>query len=562
MDINVRIAGEAGQGIETAGEVLAQALADAGLYVFAAKSYMSRIRGGLNWYDIRISDQALFSGKENSDILLSLTAEGIKTLQGKAGSQAVVIADKATAENSSGCNCLDISGTAKTAGGSKIMANMVAAGVVFGMLPYDIEALSQQIRQAFDSKGEEMVKKNLKCAESGAELTKGLSDKLLFPQSGGADSFLCSGTEAVGMGALSAGVKFASAYPMTPATGVITYLAKHAREYGIVVEQAEDEIAAVNMVCGATFAGACALTATSGGGFALMAEGLSLSGMMELPVFIVLSQRPGPATGLPTRTAQQDLRFAVHGGHGEFPRAIFAPGTPEEAFKLTRKALATAHTFQSPAILMMDQFLADYVTNTAPLNTAYRPIDKQITTSPGEDYRRYKITENGVSPRAVPGGDALVKADSDEHDAEGHITENLSIRIEQHDKRMRKEKGIIEDSIAPMRYGPQDAQELIINWGSSYGPCREAVDTLNERGHGIAMLHFAQVWPLKTEEIKKAIQGDAPSWPELTCVEGNSTAQFAGLLKEQGIIDSRKPLLKYNGMPFTGIEIAEAIESD
>ncbi len=558
VDLNIRVAGEAGQGIETAGEVITEAFARTGLHVFATKSYMSRIRGGLNWYDIRISDKALYAGKTKADLLLSLTAEGLRDLAGRSDASSLLVCDSEAAGDLSGCVELEIAGAAREAAGSPVMANMVAAGVVFGVLSCDLTPLLDQVNESFGSRGEDIVSQNRACAEKGAELAREYSLDRPLPPASDAPGCICSGTEGVALGAAVAGVKFASGYPMTPATGVLTYLAAHAHDYGIVVEQAEDELAAINMVCGAAYAGACALTATSGGGFALMTEGLSLSGMLELPLLIVLGQRPGPATGLPTRTAQQDLRLAINGGHGEFPRAVFAPGTPEEAFHLTRKALEVAHRYQVPSILMTDQFLADQVRNTAPLDASSNPIDRCIETSPPSNYRRYEMTASGVSPRAVPGGDALVKVDSDEHDAEGHITEDLEVRVEQQDKRMRKEKGLLEEWQKPVRYGPVDSDEVFVVWGSTYGPCREAVDILNGSGRRTAMIHFPQVWPLDAAGARAAIRGRAASWPRITCIEGNATAQLAAVLKEKRIIAAHESILKYNGMPLTAEEIAAA----
>jgi 2-oxoglutarate ferredoxin oxidoreductase subunit alpha len=345
---------------------------------------------------------------------------------------------------------------------------------------------------------------------------------------------------------------------MTPSTAVFAYLAGVADEYGIVVEQAEDEIAAVNMVCGATYAGVSAMATTSGGGFALMVEGVSLAGMMELPIFVLISQRPGPATGLPTRTAQQDLSLVLHAGHGEFPRAIYAPGTPAQAYELTRRGLQTAHKFQSPAFILTDQFLIDAQRNIAPLDRSPRPIDLHVVADPPADYVRYAVTPGGVSPRALPGGEALVVCDSDEHDASGHITEDLRARVRQQDKRLAKLAGLAAEALPPQLHGPEDAATLMICWGSTYGPCREATDARNADGSPTAMLHFAQLWPLNLgreagESLARA--------ERVLCVEGNCTGQLASILRERGILPDCELMLKYDGLPFTGEEIVERIRS-
>ncbi|MFO8014972.1 MAG: 2-oxoacid:acceptor oxidoreductase subunit alpha, partial [Phycisphaerae bacterium] len=321
---------------------------------------------------------------------------------------------------------------------------------------------------------------------------------------------------------------------------------------------------AVNMVCGATYAGVPALTMTSGGGFALMVEGLSLAGIHELPLVIVLAQRPGPATGLPTRTAQQDLLFALHAGHGEFPRAIFTPGTPEQAYELTRRALETAHQYQTPVLLMTDQYLADLVMDTPPLDESLRPIDRHIATDAGEDYVRYAVTDDGISPRAVPGGEAFVVLDSDVHTEDGHITEDLEAHVRLQDKRMRKLERMRAEALAPDRYGPEDADHLLLCWGSTWGPCREAVDALNENGGRAAMLHFPQVWPLDPDAVTKAIGldgTDAKASKTITVVEGNQTGQFRTVLAEAGVPLEAESLTRYDGLPFTAADIVERIKT-
>jgi 2-oxoglutarate ferredoxin oxidoreductase subunit alpha len=567
MDLLIRIAGEAGQGVQTTGNLLVSAFAEMGLHVFAIKSYMSRIRGGLNWFDVRIGDAPLYAGREDADVLVALTDEALETLRPHVTDGGATLfdadPDDEDADAPKGCLCIPLTAIAKETGGSAVMANAVAAGAVFALLGYDLSALTDYFATAFRKKGEETVEANTRCAEAGAERVGDEAGSLDAPEPGDEAVSIGNGTDAVGLAAATAGVKFATAYPMTPATGVFTYLAGADETYGIVVEQAEDEIAAVNMVCGATYAGVPALTMTSGGGFALMAEGLSLAGIHELPLVIVLAQRPGPATGLPTRTAQQDLLFALHAGHGEFPRAVFAPGTPEQAYELTRRALETAHKYQTPVLLMTDQYLADLVMDTPPLDDSVRPIDRHIAADAGEDYVRYAVTDDGISPRAVPGGEAFVVLDSDAHTEDGHITEDLEAHVRLQDKRMRKLEGMRAEALAPDRYGPDDADHLLLCWGSTWGPCREAVDALNSGGGSAAMLHFPQVWPLDAEKVKKAIgSGGGAKAPEtVTIVEGNQTGQFRTVLAEAGVAVEAESLCKYDGLPFTAADILERIKT-
>jgi len=556
MDLSIRVSGAAGQGIETIGGLLTSAFASMGLHVFTTETYMSRIRGGLNWQDIRIADQELFSGKDIPDLLVVLDPKSLDFLRERVNEWTLILLN---GPPTVGTVAMEFAQEAKALTGETVMANTVAAGAVFALLGYDAARLHLLLQTRFERKGQDVVDANIKCAQRGAQLAEPYLGAKLPPQSAGAPDFVCSGSEAIGLGAATAGVKFVAAYPMTPSTNVFTYLATVADEYGIVVEQAEDEIAAINMVCGATYAGVPAMTTTSGGGFALMVEGISLAGMLELPAFIVLGQRPGPATGLPTRTGQTELRFAVSGSHGEFARAVYAPGTPRQAYELTRLALETAHRYQTPVILLMDQFLADMRKNIAPFDRTLRPIERRVVANPPTDHLRYAITSDGISPRALPGSSAYVVVDSDEHGEDGHITEDLTVRVRMHDKRLRKLDGMRREALPPERYGLDRAEHLLICWGSTYGPCREAVDLLNRRDISTAMLHFAQVWPLNGDIARAAIASTGAR--RITVVEGNGTGQFLSLLREEQALTECELMPKYDGLPFTGEEIARRVQS-
>ncbi|MFA6450122.1 MAG: 2-oxoacid:acceptor oxidoreductase subunit alpha [bacterium] len=544
MDTNIRITGEAGQGVQTIGGLLADSFAALGLNVYATQSYMSRIRGGVNSYDIRISDAPLYSAREEADLLVALNRESLDSNLAAVSSAGKAVFDGADGGDS--VVSLDMTGAAKEAGGSARMVNSVAAGVVFAALGYKPDRLFDALTNQFKKLGEEAIAKNHACVGKGIEIAGQLKGAVKAPEPGKAPlGEVVSGSEAIGLSAAVAGVKVVSSYPMTPSTGVFTHLAYLADKYGIVVEQAEDEIAAINLVCGATFAGVPAMTTTSGGGFALMAEGISLSGMLELPAVVFLSQRPGPATSQPTRTAQQDLHFAAFAGHGEFARAIYAPGTIAQAYDLMRKAFETAHKFQSPAILMADQFITDLQQNIAALSAAPNPIDRLIIENHAADYVRYAVTDSGISPRAIPGGGAFVVLDSDEHTPDGHLTEDLDERVMQQDKRMRKEEGMIAEVLAPEIY-PLPAAEVFLCWGSSYGPCREAVDILRARGRDVCLAHFPQVWPIDPAKALAALGGR-----KVTAVEGNCNAQFALLLRMAGALGEFGAITRYDGLPFT-----------
>lgn len=554
MNVTIRVAGEAGQGVATTGSLLVDVFAQLGLHVAATQSYMSRIRGGLNWYDIRIGDQPMYAGSDAADLLVALTDAARDILAGAVREGGLVLYN---GQASDGAIAIDLGEVAQQVGGSKLYSNTVAAGAVMGLLGYDVGAMESLLAQTFKKKGPEVIDGNKACARKGAELAQDHAGIIQAPKPSedGGKLKVCNGAAAIGLSAAVGGVKFAASYPMTPGTATFTFLAGAADKYGIVVEQAEDEIAAVNMLCGAVYAGVPAMATTSGGGFALMAEGMSLAGMMELPICVMIAQRPGPATGLPTRTGQQDLLFALHAGHGEFPRAIFAPGTVQQCYDVTRRALETAHEFQTPVVILTDQFLQDFEQTIEPLSEDYSPIDRCLAENPGSDYVRYAVTESGISPRALPGGAALVLADSDAHTAEGHLSEDIESHLVQQDKRMRKLDAMTDEAMAPELYGPPEAETLLICWGSTYGPAREAADILNAQGSSTAMLHYGQVWPICVEEVAKAFERRH----RIIFVEGNQTGQFLQLLRMTGVVGEFELLAKYDGMPFTGTWIAERI---
>jgi 2-oxoglutarate ferredoxin oxidoreductase subunit alpha len=347
---------------------------------------------------------------------------------------------------------------------------------------------------------------------------------------------------------------------MTPATSIVLELISHAEAMGCVIEQAEDEIAAINMAIGAAFAGAPSMVATSGGGFALMAEGVSLAAMTETPVLIVVAQRPGPATGMPTRTEQADLEFVLHAGHGEFPRAIFTPGSIEACFHLTKKALALAEQAQSPVFLLTDQFLADSSRPVASFDPeAIAPVTAGLEPDTAlTPYQRYRLTGNGLSPRLLPGmSPHLVVADSDEHDENGHISEDHGMRIAMVEKRLRKFGLLRQEAIAPELTGEKNADLLLVCWGSSQGPVLEAAAVLRGQGRSVATLHFSQVWPLVPGQFLDLLQAAN----EVVCVEGNATGQFARLIQREASFAMPNRIARYDGLPFTARYILDRLKS-
>ena len=455
------------------------------------------------------------------------------------------------------------------AGGDKVMANVVAVGAVLGMLEIDVEILHHVLGETLGRKGEDVLRSNEKAALAGRDYAAANCLRCSFIAAPHLSSKIALGTvEAIGIGAICSGCKFYSAYPMTPSTGIMLYLADKATEYGIVVEQAEDEIAAINMALGASFAGVRSMTATAGGGFALMVEGLSLAAMTETPVVIALGQRPAPATGFPTRTEQADLLFSLSAGHGEFPRVVFAPGSPEQAIKLTNKAFDLSQKYQVPAFVLFDQYLADSLWTYADLELGgltykdYRLRGEAFASL--STYKRHALTDTGVSPFGVPGdGPHVVVTDSDEHDEEGHIVEDAKTRKEMVNKRLFKKLPIIRDEISPPTlYGSEDAEIIVVGWGSTYGIIREAVDEL-AKDRSIAMLHFSEIFPFPSSPIPsgKGMKGkldflEALRKARLTiCVEQNATSQFARLVRAETGFEFAARINRYDGRPFLKEEL-------
>jgi 2-oxoglutarate ferredoxin oxidoreductase subunit alpha len=348
---------------------------------------------------------------------------------------------------------------------------------------------------------------------------------------------------------------------MSPATTIMEFIASQANEYDIIFEQAEDEIAAINMVIGASFAGARAMTATSGGGFSLMVEALGLAAMTETPAVIVVAQRPGPATGLPTRTEQGDLNSVIHASHGEFPRAVLAPGHAEQSFYLMAKAFNLADRYQTPVIVLGDQHLNDsYFTvdnlepGTISIDRGDLVFDDRLPSV--EDYKRYAWQESGISPRILPGqSQAVLYADSDEHTEEGHITESSNVRNRMVHKRMRKLEGMRNEMSAPLVYPSKKSDVVLLSWGSLYGASKEAVQMLNRNGISAQMLHFSEIFPFTAASFTHKIKKKS----KIFAVENNYNGQFAEIFTGETGLPVFHKILKYDGRPFSPREIVSQV---
>jgi len=560
-DLSIVLCGQAGQGIQTVEYLLTRIFKLSGYNVFATKEYMSRVRGGINSTEIRVSSGSVCAYVNRIDILIPLNKGAIGHVENRISPQTIILAEKeAIADDfdQTKHKFIDVPFTKKASEiGDKIYSNVVAVGTITSVFGIKLQTVSKYVKKFFSSKTDDVIEKNLAAVKEGFNLGIGLADssKIKFDINDDADikdQILINGAEAVALGAIAGGCNFISSYPMSPSTGVLIFLAKQAKDFGIIAEQAEDEIAAINMAIGAWYAGARAMVTTSGGGFALMTEGLSLAGILESPLVIHLAQRPGPATGLPTRTEQADLELALYAGHGEFPRILFAPGKIQDAFFLTQKAFNLAEEYQIPVFILTDQYFVDSYYNTASPDLSDINIEKHIIKTDA-DYKRYKLTENGISPRGIPGyGKGLVVVDSDEHDEAGHITEDLGLRVEMVDKRLKKFALLKNETIPPELVGPEDYKNLIVCWGSTYNVVREAVKNLGR--DDTAFLHFKQVYPLSgqtSDYLTKA--------KRIIMVENNATSQFAKLIKLHTGIEINDRILKYDGLSFYVEELTEKL---
>lgn len=551
-ELTVKIAGEAGQGMNTIGSVLTKMSRDAGFHIFANLDYMSRIRGGSNFFQLRISEGQVFTLRQRSDIVIALDKQSFLAHKDNITDNAVVIIDNDELKiEEKGNNLFHIPfyRFANEAGGSGLYINSAACGAITGILRFEFGHLEKVLKSVFSKKGNDVIEKNIRAARLGYDhvMSYFKEDRFSLKASGSRQEMLLNGNEAIALGAIAAGCKFYSAYPMTPSTSIMNVIAHYARDFGIVVEQAEDEIAAVNMVIGASFAGARSMTATSGGGFALMAEGLSLAGMTETPLVVVDAQRPAPATGFPTRTEQADLEFILHAGHGEFARAVYSPGTIEECFYLTMKAFNLAEKYQAPVLIMTDQYLADSYRNICMLDGSKVAVERHVISK--EDsakisgYRRYALTENGISPRAIPSWiSEVVYADSDEHNESGHITEDAKMRVEMVRKRYHKKmEGLFREVEPPSCENLENAAIVLVGFGSTYGVMKEA-SRLNK---SVGFIHFSQVWPLPNQALSSLPLNNK----KIVTVENNATAQLARLLKRETDIKVSASLLRFDGRP-------------
>ena len=563
--MNILIGGAAGQGIETTAAILEQLLKRAGYYVYTTRDFMSRVRGGHNFNLIRFGPERITSHSDWIDCLVALDEETIKLHANQLSTQGFILCDSSLKTDDTRVIAIDMMKIAKDLSNPRVFGS-VAIGALLRLFSLDLKNVTAVLKRHVP---EATLTVNVKAAELGYESVK---PRLSEPAGDYRHCLTISGNQALALGALASDVRFYSAYPMSPSTGIMEFLAEHGKDCDVVVEQAEDEIAAINMALGASFAGIRAMTGTSGGGFSLMVEALGLSGIAEIPLVICEVQRPGPATGLPTRTEQSDLLFVINAAQGEFPRMVIALRDQQDAFLQTVRAFGLAERFRIPVILLSDQYLADTTATIEPFTLTDKASvreandNQKLTGSTPKEtefdngYRNYQLTEDGITPRIYPGHPSFfAAADSDEHDELGHLTESSEVRNRMMDKRMRKLDLLKLELQEPILLGSPNCETLLLGWGSLLGPLEEAVALLEKESPGkVSALVFGDIFPLPVKQLQKL----APSAKRLINVEQNATGQLAGLIREFTGMECHAGILKYDGRQLSGEEIVSRLKGE
>ena len=565
MALNILIGGAAGQGIETTAAILEQLLKHAGYYVYTIRDFMSRVRGGHNFNLIRFGPGRITSHSDKIDCLVAFNEETIQLHAHQLSDHGFILCDSSLQTDDTRAVKIDMTKIAKDLGNLRVFGS-VAIGALLRLFSLDLKNLADILTRHVPAAALDI---NIKAAEQGYESVK----PRLFEPAGDYRRYLTiSGSQALSLGALAADLRFYSAYPMSPSTSIMEFLAEHGKACDVVVEQAEDEIAAINMALGASFSGVRSMTGTSGGGFSLMVEAIGLSGIAEIPLVICDVQRPGPATGLPTRTEQSDLRFVISASQGEFPRMVIALRDQQDAFLQTVRAFGLAERYRIPVIMLSDQYLADTTATTPPFELTEKYAvreandNQSLTASAPKEtvfdngYRNYQLTEDGITPRIYPGHPLFfAAADSDEHDELGHLTESAEVRRLMMDKRMRKLEKLKLELQEPLLIGSSNCETLLLGWGSIQGSLEEAISLLEKESPGkVSALVFGDIFPLPVKQLQKL----APLAKRLINVEQNATGQLAGLIREFTGIECHASILKYDGRQLSGEEIVSRLKGE
>ncbi len=572
--VNFTIGGPAGSGVATVGVLFAKCLQRAGLEVFGTNDYPSLIKGGHNTYMVGASPERITSIVGKFDILIALDKKTVEIHAAGLSEKGAVIYDSNKVKDAEAIAKrpdLVFIGAPLTqmaaAAGGEIMFNTVALGASMGLMELDFAILQNMLTKIWARKGQQVVDANIAAAKAGYEFSKAalkepFKIKIEFIKR--EKTIFINGNEAAVVGAIKAGCKFVAEYPMSPSSSILHLMAGHDEAYGIIVKQTEDEIAASNMIAGAGFAGVRAMTATSGGGFSLMVEALGNIGIAEIPAVIFESQRCGPSTGLPTYTEQADLSFALHASQGEFPRVVIAPGDPTECYVEAVNAFNIAEQVQTPVIVLLDKYLSessitvdDFRKLPVKVDRGKLQTDEQMEAQPG--FKRHALTEDGISPRCLPGQkNGIYVCSSYEHDETGFTSEEAAMRIAQIDKRAKKLASIPDYMIAPSFEGAAEgeAERRLVCWGATKLAVQQALSLLAAGGAKVRMMHIRYACPFPAKAVLKGLT----SAKNTVMLEGNSEAQMRSLILQKTGYYIEKTYLRYDGRPFTPEEIVEHVK--
>ncbi len=559
---SLKIGGQAGQGIKSSGQLIAKVASRSGYHIHTYTEFPSLIRGGHNITQVLFSPDEIAAPLRQTDLLIALNQDTITRHLAElvSGSGLLFDADKKfrTAGAAPGVRLLPVP-LAKLSGGQELLINTVAVGAALALLGGRLDTLNDLLRAEFADKGDAVIRPNLEAAAAGFDFAArnfaAQVEPRLTPLPDRPRQMIVNGAEAVALGAIAGGLQFAAIYPMSPISGILRVLAQYQAEYGYIYKQPEDEISAVNMAVGAGFAGARAMTATSGGGFCLMTEGYGLAGMTETPVVIVEGMRPGPATGLPTWSAQSDLQFILHAHQGDFPRIVLAASDIRDAFYLTRQAFNLAAKYQTPVVVIIDKDLCDDDHSYPVFDNSDFKLDRgKFTSDFNPGFARYYIESDGISTRSAPGTGNFFIANSDEHNQQGFSSEDISDVVSQQAKRLRKLDTCAQtDMPAPQLIGPPDAPLTLVSWGSNRGAVLHALRDFPD----VNYLHLTWMSPFPTTAVTSQLSRAR----HIIDIESNATAQLAQLIAAQTGITITDHLLKFDGRPFFPDEISAKINS-
>ncbi|MEO0196050.1 MAG: 2-oxoacid:acceptor oxidoreductase subunit alpha [candidate division WOR-3 bacterium] len=579
-DVAIKIAGLAGDGSLTTGELLSKVLKKMGFYVSLIKDFPSNIRGLPTNLTVRAKDRPIYGPKDYVDYLLALDFQNLPLHTDEVAPGGVIIYDNSThpeipehlKRDDVHYYILPLANLSRENLGLEVIKNVVALGIIAELLNLDHDIAHKAIKEWFREKGEKIIESNIKAYEFGREKAKelGKKDEYIMEKLKDPGRIMMTGNDAIALGALTAGCRFEVAYPITPATEILEFFAKYGREFGAVTIQAEDEIASINFALGAAFAGARAMTTSSGPGLSLKTESLGLAYINETPLVIVDAQRAGPSTGLPTKTEQSDINHILFGGHGDQMRIVIVPATLEEGFYFTALAFNLAEKYQTPVVILTEQAFSQnkYTAEPGSIDPFKVEIDRGKLLSKedierikkeGRLYLRYEITEDGISPRALPGMEGTIfTANSNEHDESGYTTEDPDVRKAMVDKRLRKYEVAKNSGELPraVYYGDDDAEIGIIGMGATMGPILEAMEQLKEEGVKVRYMRIRTLWPFYDDEVNEFIE----KYDKVFVVEMNARAQLLHLIRQFTVKhDKLHSITKYTGRMFRPAEIKEAI---